>query len=274
MLNVDEALQRVLAGHKGQAAVVPTGEALGLVLAEDVTSDVDSPPHDKALVDGYAVRAADVVDGRAELTVLEEVTAGAVPTRAVTPGHATRIMTGAPLPEGADSVVMVEQTDVVDRPTDKPRVRLEMPKSPAGRTSCAALRRWRGATWCCAALRIRAIELGVLAEVGVRRRSVIARPSLAVLSTGNELVPSSVEPGPGQIRNSNGPLLVAAAKAGRRSGPRLGHCRRRCRRAATGDRSAGWSMTCCLSPAECRPACSTWCPACWPNLASSRCFTK
>ncbi len=132
MLSVDEALQRVLARvAQAPATVVPTGEALGLVLAEDVVSDVDSPPHDKALVDGYAVRAADVVDGRAELIVLEEVTAGAVPTRTVTPGHATRIMTGAPLPDGADSVVMVEQT-TSSTGNGQSRVRLEMPKFTSG----------------------------------------------------------------------------------------------------------------------------------------------
>ncbi len=84
--------------------------ATGLILAEDVASDVDSPPHDKSIVDGYAVRSADLKEGRAELKVLEEIVAGSVPTRAVTPGTASRIMTGAPMPDGADSVVMIERT--------------------------------------------------------------------------------------------------------------------------------------------------------------------
>jgi molybdopterin molybdotransferase len=213
MLNVDAALQRVLArAAQGPTTVVPTGEALGLVLADDVASDVDSPPHDKALVDGYAVRAADVVDGRAELTVLEEVTAGAVPTRAVTPGHATRIMTGAPLPDGADSVVMVEQT-TSSTDDGQQRVRLEMPKFTSGQNIMRrAASMAHGDVVLRAGARLRAIESGVLAEVGRAAVKVVARPSLAVLSTGNELVPSVRRPGPGQIRNSNGPLLVAAAQ--------------------------------------------------------------
>ena len=94
--------------------MLPAGEALGCTLAEDVASDVDSPPHDKSVVDGYAVVAADLVGGSAEFEILEEVTAGAIPHRAVTPGRATRIMTGAPLPEGADAVVMIERADVAD----------------------------------------------------------------------------------------------------------------------------------------------------------------
>ncbi|MCU0880675.1 MAG: hypothetical protein MUF06_23140, partial [Pirellulaceae bacterium] len=111
MLPVDEALRLVLAA----AQPIPprrmlASEAQGLVLAEPVVSDIDSPPHDKSIVDGYALVAADIAAGRNELAVLEEVTAGQVPTRTIEPGAATRIMTGAPIPAGADSVVMVEQT--------------------------------------------------------------------------------------------------------------------------------------------------------------------
>src|SRR5262245_30499966 len=80
---------------------------LGSVVAEDIISDLDSPPHDKALMDGYAVRCADLPEGRGELVVLEEVTAGRTPRHEVGPGQATRIMTGAPLPVGADAVVPV-----------------------------------------------------------------------------------------------------------------------------------------------------------------------
>ena len=96
------------------ATTQPDGsEALGCVLSEPVTSDIDSPPHDKSIVDGYAIIAADAAQPGAELVVIEEVTAGAVPTKAVERGTATRIMTGAPLPQGADAVVMVEQTTLI-----------------------------------------------------------------------------------------------------------------------------------------------------------------
>src|SRR5437762_1846389 len=88
--------------------------ALGLVLAEDVVSDLDMPPYDKSLMDGYAVRATDLPEGRGVLTVIEEVTAGQTPRLPVAAGEATRIMTGAPLPAGADAVVMVERTRLLD----------------------------------------------------------------------------------------------------------------------------------------------------------------
>src|SRR5262249_39026663 len=111
MIRVEEALQLV---EKHARALAPRrvalGDAPGLVLAEDVASDINSPPYDKALMDGYAVIAR---DRESERQVLEEVAAGDVPRRPVTPGMATRIMTGAPLPEGADAVVPVEQTEMV-----------------------------------------------------------------------------------------------------------------------------------------------------------------
>src|SRR5687767_7437320 len=98
MLSVTEAQQIVLAHARalppGPTPLTPA--ALGRVLAEDVVSDRDSPPFDKALMDGYAVRAADLPDGRGALTVVEEITAGRPPTRPVGPGQAARIMTGAP----------------------------------------------------------------------------------------------------------------------------------------------------------------------------------
>jgi molybdopterin molybdotransferase len=215
MLSVDEALERVLSQAAIlQSVALPVAEAHGLVLAEDVASDVDSPPHDKALVDGYAIRAADVVDGRADLAVLEEITAGAVPRKAVTPGHATRIMTGAPLPEGADSVVMVEQTTATTAPDGSARVTISTERLTPGQNIMRRASSMKaGEIVLRSGARLRAVEMGVLAEVGRVEVSVIDRPSLAILSTGNELVRSVEKPGPGQIRNSNGPLLVAAAKA-------------------------------------------------------------
>src|SRR5271156_4297003 len=99
MLTVSDAQQCVLQ----QARALPpetaplTPDVLGLVIAENVAADVDSPPYDKAMMDGYAVRRADLPDGRATLTVVEEITAGRVPTCSLQPGEAARIMTGAPL---------------------------------------------------------------------------------------------------------------------------------------------------------------------------------
>src|SRR5215213_5993834 len=98
MLNVGEALDLVVrAANPLAPQECHVAEALGSVLAEKVISDIDSPPHDKSIVDGYAVIASDLASGGAELEILEEVTAGAVPRRALVPGTATRIMTGAPI---------------------------------------------------------------------------------------------------------------------------------------------------------------------------------
>src|SRR3954452_3037920 len=110
MLSVAEAQRVVLEAARplpaATVALVPA--ALGLVLAEDVSSDLDSPPHDKALMDGYAIRSVDLPEGRGELEVVEEVLAGQTPRRTLGTGQAARIMTGAPLPSGADAVVQVE----------------------------------------------------------------------------------------------------------------------------------------------------------------------
>src|SRR5436189_1924025 len=105
MVEVAAALESVLA-HAGPlpTEVVPLPEAAGRVSAEDVVSDINSPPFAKALMDGYAVRSEDL-QSPATLSVIEEVAAGRLPTRAVGPGEATRIMTGAPIPDGADAVV-------------------------------------------------------------------------------------------------------------------------------------------------------------------------
>src|SRR5262245_30788406 len=113
MLSVEKALQLVLQHALPlRPAPLALADACGCILGEPISSDVDSPPHDKSVVDGYAVISADITATGVELTVLEEVTAGSLPKQAVETGTATRIMTGAPLPAGADAVIMVEQTDV------------------------------------------------------------------------------------------------------------------------------------------------------------------
>src|SRR5262249_54437681 len=163
-------------------------------LAEPIISDIDSPPYDKSIVDGYAVISAEIAQPPVELTILEEVTAGAMPTRTVERGTATRIMTGAPIPAGADAVVMVEQTEGSDN-----RVRI----LSAARSGQNIMRRSsslsRGQTVLRPGTLLRPIEMGLLAEVGRSEVATVPRPSVAFLSTGNELVGPSVVPGPGQI---------------------------------------------------------------------------
>jgi molybdopterin molybdotransferase len=206
MLSVDDALELV-ARHA--APLVPRqmllGDAAGLVLAEEISSPVDSPPYSKSLMDGYAVQSA---DRQSERRVLEEVAAGAVPQHEVVPGTAVRIMTGAPIPEGADAVVPIEQSEMVDWET----VRLHQVELKCGQNVLprAASMRAGDVVLNCGAL-LRPIEIAILAEIGHEAVLVQPRPRVAVLPTGNEIVPVGEQPGPGQIRNSNGPMLLAAA---------------------------------------------------------------
>ncbi len=213
MLSVDEALQQVLERVTPRApAQVPLADALGLVLAEALHSDVDSPPHDKSLVDGYAVVAADLAAGPAELDILEEITAGNLPTHTVVRGNTTRIMTGAPVPAGADAIVMIEQSRLADERQPLGRVHLAPPRIASGQNiMLRASSMARGDLVLAQGCVLRAIELGLAAEIGHTHVSAIGRPTVAVLATGNELVPPSQTPAAGQIRNSNGSMLLAAA---------------------------------------------------------------
>jgi molybdopterin molybdotransferase len=207
VIEVDEALSLVLAATRPKPAV-PMGaaRALGLVLAEAVSSETDVPLYDKAAMDGYAVRSADVSSGRAELRLLEEITAGAVPSRPVVPGTTTRVMTGAPLPNGADTIVPHEFTE----PATGGVVRICDDRVRAGQH---VLRRgaWlqRGDEVLSAGRVLSPVDIGLLAEIGRPTVAVHPRPRVAVLATGNELVPAEHAPGAGQIRNSNGPMLCA-----------------------------------------------------------------
>jgi len=214
MLSVSEA-QTVVLNH---ARSLPPGrssvsvELLGQVLAENVASDLDMPPFDKSLMDGFAVRSADLPQGKATLSIIEEVTAGQTPQRALQTMQATRIMTGAPIPVGADAVVMIERT----RLTADGRVEVEdKPPRPGQNIMTRGREMRRGETVLESGCVLRPQEFGILASVGKTSVAVIPRPTVAILTTGNEVVDASRQPGPGQIRNGNGPMLHAqVARAG------------------------------------------------------------
>ncbi len=185
---------------------MPVTAALGLVLAEEVVSDLDLPPYDKAMMDGYAIRAADLANGQAVLTVVEEIMAGQTPRLPVGPGQATRIMTGAPMPGGADAVVMVEHSHQLEGQ----RVQLQETPPPSGQNVLPRGQEMRrGDVVLQVGSVLRPQEFGLLAAVG--RTSVTVRPAprVAIVPTGDEIVEPSQVPGPGQIRNSNGPMLLA-----------------------------------------------------------------
>jgi len=212
MVPVDEALEIVLR----ETRALPTEEialddAPGRVLAEDVRSDTDMPPFDRSAMDGYAVRAADVASVPARLTVTGEVAAGAWPDRDLGPGEAIRIMTGAPVPGGATAVQQVEKTRALE---DGRRVEI---LASVGEGANIALRGCevregdlvldRGGVLGPAAV-------AVLASTGHARVRVSRSPRVAVLVTGDEIVDVTESPGPGQIRNSNGPAVAAQARLG------------------------------------------------------------
>ncbi len=184
-------------------ATVPLAQSAGLVLAQDLVADRDFPPFDKSQMDGYAVRAGDVRDG-VSLRITGEVAAGSAATVAVGVGEAIAIMTGAPMPPGADSVSPVEDVVVAGD-----RLKISAKATP-GRyiarrgSDCAA-----GAVVLSKGVRLGPAQLAVAAAVGAMDIRVFERPRVAILSTGDEIVPIDQTPGPSQIRNSNSPMLAA-----------------------------------------------------------------
>ncbi len=208
-LSVDEALDRVLARIEPLAPTqVGLLDALGGVLTEDATADRDVPPFRNSAMDGYAVRGADVTSDGVTLRVVGAVAAGSLPERAVEAGEAMRIMTGAPMPEGADTVVRVEDTD---NGASVVTINKATPKGVAVRQAGEDLR--RGEVVLARGTLLRHAEIGVLASIGRSKVNVVRRPNVAVLSTGDELVDIDEEPGPGKIRDANRYSLAAAVRA-------------------------------------------------------------
>jgi molybdopterin molybdotransferase len=187
-------------------ARLPLDQVLGLALADPVTASAPVPPFTNSAMDGYAVRAVDLSPLPARLRVLEDVPAGRVATRTVEPGTAIKIMTGAPLPEGADAVVRVEDTEPDDGMVS---VVVSVPVGTAVRPAGGDVQ--AGAEVLVAGTRLGPPQIGVLANLGVAQPPVRRRPRVAVASTGDELVPVDGPPlEPGQIRDSNRPMLMAA----------------------------------------------------------------
>ena len=206
MIPLEEA-QAIVAAHAWRLPTerVALDDALRRVLAEDVSADLDMPPFDKAAVDGYACRLAEAAR---ELEVVEEVPAGAAPTRALGPGQCAKIMTGAPLPQGADGVIMVEHTRVV-RPGF-----IQHTGQPLRPNYCRHAEDLRvGDRVLAAGMRLLPQHLAVLATVGAVQPLVSRVPRVGVLATGSELVPASAKPDGARIRNCNSHQLAAQVRA-------------------------------------------------------------
>ncbi len=205
VLSVEEALERILATVRAlDAERVPILEAVGRVLAEEVTADRDIPPHTNSAMDGYAVRGADVARVPVRLRVVGEAAAGRPCSVEVMPGAAVRIMTGAPMPAGADTVVPFEQTHA-----DGEWVEVLKATAPGANVRPVGEDVRAGETVLSPGAVLRPQEIGMLAALGRTEVTVIRRPRVAILATGDEVVPPWETPGPGQIRDANSYTVAA-----------------------------------------------------------------
>jgi molybdopterin molybdotransferase len=212
MLSVDEARARILSAFSPLPSVtLPLLDALGLVLAEDIQSPINIPPFRNSAMDGYAVRVADTLpaspDNPLSLRVIGEIAAGQAPSSGLAPETAMRIMTGAPLPAGADAVIRFEE--VVE---DGAHVRLSRSVRDAENVREAGEDVVARSTVVKAGTIIGPMQIGLLAAVGQTTVNTVRRPVVAVLSTGDEVIGAGTDLGPAQIRNSNGPMLAAMVR--------------------------------------------------------------
>lgn len=217
-LSVEEAMSILLAKlPTGRGEQVQVGEAYGRVLASDLHATDDLPHFDRSPLDGFAVRAADTVGASVDhpitLSVLETVAAGQVPTRELKKGYATRIMTGAMMPVGADAVIMFEQTHNPAEEADTVRIKREM--KPGENVSRRGEEMLKGTVIAKAGERINAGTLASLATFGYTQVEVFGKPRVGLISTGSELLAIDQPLVPGKIRNSNTVMLSALiAEAG------------------------------------------------------------
>ena len=209
MIPVESALEIVLS----RARPLPAEEidftgAPGRILREDATADTDLPPFRRSAVDGFAVRASDTASVPVRLQLVGSVPAGTYPEFRIGPGETASIMTGAPVPEGADAVQMVEQS------SEGPEgVVLLSSVTPGQNVAPQGAEVRRGEVVLRSGTRLDAAAVAVAATVGKTRLLVGRRPTVSVAATGDELVHPSKTPGPGQIRNSNGFSLLAQCRS-------------------------------------------------------------
>jgi molybdopterin molybdotransferase len=218
LLSVDDALERVLESiHPLPSETVDLMSALGRALTEDIVADTNIPPFANSSMDGYAVRAGDLgqaqQDSPTRLAVVMDIPAGVSPQRPIAAGEAARIMTGAPLPQGADAVIPVENTDArwtaaAAAPLE-PHVQIYRSVKPGDHVRPIGEDIRVGQVVLKAGSIVRAQEIGVLASIGRSVIPVRRQPRIAILSSGDELVGITAPLTPGKIRDSNSYMLAA-----------------------------------------------------------------
>ena len=219
MISVEEAREAVLSRiQRLPAEQVDLLDTFGRVLAEDIVSDIDVSPFDNSAMDGYAVRAADVAGASEQspvvLKVVDHIAAGAFPEIEVTEGQTSRIMTGAPTPVGADSVVMVERTRALEEQGGVGgTVAILAPVRVGENVRRRGEDVKKGETVLAAGEVVSPAAVGLMAAMGHSRVSVYRRPRVAVVATGDELVSVDTVPTLGKIRNSNSYSIAAQVLA-------------------------------------------------------------
>jgi len=217
MISVDEALEKILRHFEVlEPERKPILNCLGQVLAEDICSDIDVPPLDNSAMDGFALRAADTRGASGSspvhLHVLGEVAAGSLPSAEVRPGTAIRIMTGAPVPRGADTVVRFEDTDEVSRRSsvgDLAQIGILCDVREGLNIRRSGEDIARGDLVLTRGKLLRPQEIGLLASLGCPTALVTRRPIVAILATGDELIGVDQPLSPGKIHDSNSYTIAA-----------------------------------------------------------------
>ncbi len=215
--SVDGYRERVLAAlgplRPRHPETVPLAEALGRVLAVELASPIDLPPFRNSQMDGYAVRAADVAAAPVTLPVVGEVAAAPGAPAALEPGTAVRIMTGAPMPDGADAVIPVEDTLAGADPASGDHVRIARGRAVGEYVRDAGSDLRAGGVVLTAGVRLASRHLAAAAAAGITAVEAVPRVRVAVISSGSELLAPGELLGPGQIYDSNGVAIAAAVRA-------------------------------------------------------------
>lgn len=217
LLNLDEALARILQQFEQlDSETLPLSETLGRVLAEDLVSDIQLPPFDNSAMDGFAIKAADSLGASVEtpisLQIVMDIPAGVFPEKTLQQGQAARIMTGAPIPDGADAVIPVEDTDADFSDLDAPLsedVGLHKIVKNGTAIRVTGENIFIGETIFTAGTIIRPAEIGLLASLGYSNVSVVRKPKVVIIGSGDELLGIDEPLEAGKIRDSNSYTLAA-----------------------------------------------------------------